>query len=315
MLTRLPAELLVMILVLLSQSEAAKFISTCRRMRRLRRFYPWVMNEKQFMLAPQAAEILHLRPTCDFKSQDLLQKLELPAMLRRVKSLHIARWLDVRHLISDTSIQTIYYYGNNGSLPTAWPTTLRTLVLRDIVTTQVDGNLDNLRVFSCNNSRMRELPKMPRLRGLYARHTHLEQIPELPELLRMNISHTAVKVLPELFKLTHLDVSYTLVSVIPSGLINLEHLNISSSQVTEISAKHRQLRVLKALYTELRKIPSLPNLEVLYLRGSQVHFHASELPYLPRLRHLDLEGFTFDRFHNPGTPSKNTRVHLTTIAG
>lgn len=305
----LPVELLVLILTLLSQVDASRFISTCKRLRRLRRYYPWVMNETQFMRASYAAEILYLRPACDSAHGALLSKLESPKILRRVRSLHISRALDVRRVLPQTSIHTIYYYGNRGTLPTEWPKHLRTLVLRDIVTTSVTGDFSHLRTFSCNNSRMRELPTMPQLRALYARHTNLKAIPTLPELQRLNISHTAVECVPELTKLTHLDISYTLTTSIPDSLICLEHLNISSSQVSKLSATHRRLRVLKAMNTELQSIPRFPELEILYVQGSPM----TTIPHLPKLSKTDMKLFA-----EAGVIPKRSslgRVCSATIAG
>lgn len=306
----LPIDLLIIILTLLPQPDASRFICTCRRLRKLRRFYSWVMNETQFLRASRAAATLYLRPAHDTEGQKLLQKLEKPRILCKVRILHIARWLDARHLLPNTNIHTIYYYGNRGILPTMWPPTLRTLILRDIVTTQIEGDFSNLRVFSCNNSRMRELPKMPQLLALYARHTKLDRIPDHEDLHRVNISHTLVEMVPNLMKLTHLDVSYTLVSIIPDCLICLEHLNISSSQVTKLSPAYRHLRVLKAMDTELRWIPAYPKLEVLYIRGSTI----VELPRMPWLRCSDVEAVTtFES--NDRVPASRSKIPMVAVVG
>jgi Leucine-rich repeat (LRR) protein len=157
---------------------------------------------------------------------------------------------------------------------------------------------------------MRELPKMPQLRALYARHTKLDRIPDYGDLHRVNVSHTSVEMIPNLMKLTHLDVSYTLVSMIPDCLIYLEHLNVSSSQVTKLSSAYRHLRVLKAMNTELQWIPAYPKLEVLYIKGSVI----VELPRMPQLRYLDVEATTVPE-PNGKISASRSKVPMVAVVG
>lgn len=219
-------------------------------------------------------------------------------LFERLYTLHLnRRWVkeeDSNALVPQLPIHSLYIYEYGQELPTKWPETMRVLVIRDIFTTHIHGNLGSLQTLDCGDSRMKIISGIkPSLVELYVRGTQLMSVPDFcTNIKRLNLSCTRVKTVPNLPKLTHLDISKTRVKSLPDTLVELVHLNISRTFIRELSPKYTKLRVLKAQECHLLSIPpTYANIAVLSVRASS---DLITLPTMSCLQRLDIRETSLD---------------------
>jgi Leucine-rich repeat (LRR) protein len=131
---------------------------------------------------------------------------------------------------------------------TSIPRTLYNLEYLDISysnITTIPVELNNLIELNCNNSYIKELPKLEKIKKISCKRTNIKSIPEyLISLEELDCSSNNIKILPSnLRKIKKLNCYETNIRVIPSEYINLEELNCE--------------------YTGIDTVPNLEKLKIL----------------------------------------------------
>lgn len=305
----LPAEVLAVMVRHLDQRSICAMMRTCRSWRGLYTLHKWEIASHELPYIPEHlcrhVHTLRLEGALALKSaKPNPSPKQVFGFLRRhihlftrLHTLHLnRRWAkeeDSNTLVPKLPVHSLYIYEYGQELPTKWPETMRVLVIRDMFTTHIEGNLGSLQTLDCGNSRMEIINGIrPSLVELYVRGTQLMSVPDFcTNIKRLNLSCTRVKTVPNLPKLTHLDVSRTRVKSLPDTLVNLVHLNISRTSIRKISPAYTKLRVLKAQECPLLEIPSTyADVVVLSVKATGI----VSLPSMVQLQKLDIRKTSLD---------------------
>lgn len=291
----LPNEVLGLVVNYLDRRSVCALMQTCRAMQPLYSLRQWEITSREVVRIPLhlCEHVSTLRLDDSAEASEVFTLLHARAQLfTRLETIHLnrrwARCVDSNTFLQKVPVRSLYLYEYGQELPTVWPTTLRVLVIRDMFTTRVQGNLDSLQTFDCGNSRMEIISGIkPSLVELYVRSTRLRSVPDYcTNLRRLNLSGTRVTSIPDLPKLTHLDVSRTAVSKLPETLVELVHLNISQTKIRRLSPNYTKLRVLKAQECPLLEVPSTyADITVLSVKATT---SLTSLPPLAKLERLDI---------------------------
>lgn len=305
----LPPEVLEVMVRHLDQRSICTMMRTCRSWRGLYTLHGWEIASHELPHIPKHlckyVHTLRLEGASESFTKPNSSPKQVFSFLykhahlfTRLHTLHLnRRWAkeeDSNTLVPKLPVHSLYIYEYGQELPTKWPETMRVLVIRDMFTTHIEGNLGSLQTLDCGNSRMEIISGIkPSLVELYVRGTQLMSVPDFcTNIKRLNLSCTRVKSVPNLPKLTHLDVSRTRVKSLPDTLVNLVHLNISRTPIRKISSAYTKLRVLKAQECPLLEIPSTyADVVVLSVKASA---KIVSLPNMVRLQKLDIRKTSLD---------------------
>jgi Leucine-rich repeat (LRR) protein len=267
-LIELPVEMIAMIVIYLTKRGVLSLSLTCRYLRSVSHLAHWRVNAKELMCMPPK---LHRR----IRTLDLDKKVntgppsgavftllrESLSAFRNIRVLHIDRnWArddDSNYLISRLSLVSLHLHNYGQKMPTSWPTTLRTLVIRDIFADHVGGNLENLHTLDCAGTRVLSITGVGhRLKELYARGSRLTEVPPCTNLRCLDISYTPIKRVPCLPYLTRLYVNHSRVRQIPNTLSQLVYLDISGTSISRIPPNSKLVVIREQECENLKNVPN-----------------------------------------------------------